>query len=895
MRTYISLFILLLYSLHTNATEVTLSEARATANKLIVKKWKNENKDIFIINENIKSINTKAVFYIFNLNRNNGFVIVSAESTTAEILAYSFEGNYNTNNIPDALSDLLTQYAEEIQFVRDNYIQDKSEIKTKTKNTNFITPLLSSKWDQSCYYNDSCPSAPSAGAYYCNHVPAGCVAICLAQIIKYHQYPQIGQGTNSYYSPYYGTLQANFANTNYNYSNMPDVLFASNTSVSQLVYHCGIAVNMDYKPLYSGAGINEARNALVNYFKYATSTQIVYKSSFTDVAWKTLIKSELDSARPVFYSGYNQNNNGGHAFICDGYQANDFFHINWGWGGQFDGYFLLSALNPGSNNFSYNHSAIIGIKPQNIAPVAHFTANQTTINKGGSVNFTDLSSGNPSSWNWTFAGGNPGTSNQKNPQNITYNLSGIYPVSLSVTNLNGSNNLTKTTYITVAPIAGFTSNKTQIAVGESISFYDNSIVISQPTSRLWTFEGGNPSASTLANPANISYMQPGTYKVSLTINTAEGNHTITKNNFITVYSNCIYQFKDSIPKYFINPQNAANFQINQEDFDSLTPYYAGHSTKWNVFNKVNSPGDTNFFYGATSFFTTAGQANNWLEFGPLTIPQNGAVLKWDHLYYLNTKRDGYEVLISTTGISRDYYTSPPLFSRTDNDPLTNNDTIWVNQEVKIDKNIYGGQQIYIAFHHFANNKYYLFLDNLKLLSCSGLPVNADFASDSTNINQGSSVNFYDNSNGNPISWKWTFYGGSPQTSDLQNPTAITYNSPGNHTVKLVVNNGEQTDSISKTNFIFVNNTGIFANEILKKIQLFPNPFQNQITLKLSENYKKNLNISIYDLLGNRLKFLKFPDEINSVSVSMSEFSKGIYFIEISDNESSVFKKIIKSQ
>ena len=893
--TFIFIFILL-NSLESK--EVPIEKARKSAQIYFYERWKSNKLPFNIINEEVIYSNSKPTLYIFNLVENKGFIIISAEDSMPELLGYSLEGSYNESSIPDAFKDLLNQYSDEIQNKRNNNCYKNEDLfQNNYKSTNFITPLITTKWDQSCFYNDSCPTAPTAGAYYCQHVPAGCVAICLSQIIKHHQFPLVGNGFNSYYTPYYGTLHANFGNTNYNYNLMTDVLFSSNQSVAQLIYHCGVAVNMDYKPQYSGAGIVEARNALVNYFNYASSTQIVQRSAYSDGSWKALIKSELDSARPVFYSGYNQNNNGGHAFICDGYQAKDFFHINWGWGGQYDGYFLLSVLNPNSNNFSYNQSAIVGIKPQNNFPIAHFTANQTLINSGGAINFTDISTGNPTNWSWNFTGGNPSSSNLKNPQNIIYSTPGIYPVSLTVGNAMGNNNLIKSSYIIVAPIADFYASKTVISTAETINFTDNSTVISPPTSRFWVFTGGNPSTSNQANPSNISYSQPGTYKVSLTINTAEGNHTINKSNYITVYANCTYQFKDSIPNYYINPANASAFQINQEDFDSLLPYYSGlgHSTKWNVFNKINSPGDTNFFYGATSFFTQTGQANNWLEFGPLTIPQNGAVIKWEHLYYLNTKRDGYEVLLSTSGITRDYYTAPPIFSRADNDPLTNNDTMWTSQEVNIDGSIYGGQQIYIAFHHFANNKYYIFLDNIKLVFCSGLPVHADFTADSTNINLGASVDFSDISTGNPISWKWTFYDGNPLTSTLQNPIGITYNTQGYHSVKLVVNNGEQSDSITKTNFIFSDNTGIFANEIFNNIQIYPNPVTDYLTVKIPANNKTILNIKIYNMIGNEIKELNFSESENSVLISMSEFPIGIYIIEVKTNRDSIYKKIIKTE
>jgi PKD repeat protein len=474
-------------------------------------------------------------------------------------------------------------------------------------------------------------------------------------------------------------------------------------------------------------------------------------------------------------------------------------------------------------------------------------------------------------------------------------MSGIYPVTLTTSNSNGSNTLTKTDYITVAPIADFKANKTVISSGESINFMDISTVISQPTSYLWSFIGGNPSTSVLANPNNIYYSQPGTYNVCLTITTAAGNQIICKNNYITVYANCTYQLKDSVPQYYINQANAANFQIKQEDFDSLVPYYAGHSTKWNIFNKINSPGDTNFFYGATSFFTQTGQANNWLEFGPITIPTNGAILKWDHLYYLNTKRDAYEVLLSTSGLTKDYYTAPPIFSRADNDPQTNNDTLWKTQEVTIDGTIYGGQQIYVAFHHFANNKYYLFLDNIKVISCSGLPINANFSADSTTINTGNSVDFFDGSTGNPTSWKWTFYGGNPSTSTLQNPTGITYNTYGYHNVKLVVNNGFETDSIIKTNFIFSNNTGIFADEKQQELFVYPNPAYDYINIVLNNNNELGMNIKILDLLGNTLLINNIKKQENQIKIPLQTLKKGVYFIELKTKEKTLFKKFIKSE
>ena len=884
-------FIFLLLLKLVNCEIINIETQKKAAEKVLKNNTKIYPKSAEIQNEIVVFSESKPSLYIFNLKNNKGFLIYSAESSTRDLIAYSFSGTYNPDNVPEELKILLEQYIKEIDFIRNSdnkYISKKAYL--KTKNITGINPLISTLWDQSCFYNDSCPVAINSGAYYCQHVPAGCVAVAISQIIRFHQYPISGIGSKTYYSPYYGMLSVDFSSSTYNYSVMPDILYSENPSVAKLIYHCGVAVNTDFRPYYSGANISDARNALVNYFNYSNSAQIVQKQNYNDLSWKSLIKSELDSARPVFYSGNGPNNNNGHAFICDGYTSNDFFHINWGWGGLYNGYFQLSLLNPGSNNFSYNQSAIIGIKPLNNYPVSHFTSDKSIVSCGESVNFTDLSSGYPNSWSWNFAGGNPANSNQQHPVNILYENPGTYPVSLTVVNNMGTSSLCKTSYITVAPFADFNSDKNVIATGENINFTNQSITISPPTNVQWLFTGGNPNSSSLLNPTNISYFQPGTYDVTLTINTPEGNHSVTKSNYITVYSSCNKLFKDSIPKYFINTFDADSFQIFQEDFDSLTPYYTGHSTKWNIYNKVIAPGDTNFFYGATSFFTQGGQADNWLEIGPISVPLKGAVFKWEHLYYLNTKRDGYEVLLSTTGLKRESYTAPPVFSRFDNDPLTEYDTVWTHQQVEINGGIYGGKKIYIAFHHFANNKYYLFLDNLQMVNCSVLPVNAEFTSDSTHIQTGNLVNFTDQSSGNPILWKWNFYGGNPSYSDIKNPQGITYSTSGSYDVKLLVFNGEQTDSIIKQNYIVVGNTGISINTYKEDYQVFPNPVKDFLFIrKLNSN--SEMNITIYNTLGIIIKNIVTTESFKKIN--LNDLNEGFYIVEVKSLKETFYKKILK--
>jgi PKD repeat protein len=191
-------------------------------------------------------------------------------------------------------------------------------------------------------------------------------------------------------------------------------------------------------------------------------------------------------------------------------------------------------------------------------PAANFTANVTTINVGGSVNFTDLSTNSPTSWAWTFEGGTPGTSTQQNPSNITYNTAGTFDVTLMVSNQYGSDTEIKLNYITVQvippPQAAFTANVTNIYVGETVTFTNQST--GNPTAWAWTFEGGTPGTSNQQNPAAVTYNTVGIYDVSLMVSNANGSTTANKIDYITVSANS--GFNLVITEIMYNPPEAGD-------------------------------------------------------------------------------------------------------------------------------------------------------------------------------------------------------------------------------------------------------------------------------------------------------------------------------------------------
>lgn len=308
-------------------------------------------------------------YYTFNFEP-SGFVIVAADDAAIPILGYSDEGNMEGEITNPATKEWLDSYSREIYKIISNNLSNEETLKKwnavfedkSVEITQDVQPLLTTTWDQGCYYNALCPYDGSA-ASTCYHVYTGCVATAMSQIMKYHNYPPQGVGYHSYIDPTYGFQSADFGNTTYNWSSMPNNVTGSNTAVATLMYHSGVSVNMQYSTSGSGAFSNDVPYALMNYFNYHPGVIIQYKSNFTNVEdFKALIRTDLDQQLPVYYSGSNPTE--GHAFVCDGYRLSDgTFHFNWGWSGADDGWYAIGALNPGGNSFNDDNAIVIHIKP----------------------------------------------------------------------------------------------------------------------------------------------------------------------------------------------------------------------------------------------------------------------------------------------------------------------------------------------------------------------------------------------------------------------------------------------------------------------------------------------------------------------------------------------------
>lgn len=316
--------------------------------------------------------------YVFNYDQ--GFVVVAADDRAHPILGYTEGQPFDIEQAPEGLQYYLRFYARQIQYAIDNdlpldmeiaeqwYLLEKEGVIMKTRSNRAVNPLLSTVWDQGWPYNYY---APACNSYWTNnHCYAGCVACSMSQVMKFWNWPETGVGEHTYStSTYGGTLSANFGATTYNWSMMPVQLGnqanAAAQAVALLMYHCGVAVDMDYDPNGSGAHTEDVPPALINYFRYGSCTYVDNRDLYSRTEWEDMLIESLDRGIPMIYAGADSD--GGHAFNCDGYNDQRYFHFNWGWSGSYNqNYYQIDALNTGNGSFNISQRAVFNIIPDYI-------------------------------------------------------------------------------------------------------------------------------------------------------------------------------------------------------------------------------------------------------------------------------------------------------------------------------------------------------------------------------------------------------------------------------------------------------------------------------------------------------------------------------------------------
>ncbi len=311
------------------------------------------------------------LYYIFNMSA-GGFVVISAFDATPPVLCYTFSGKYEPGNQNENFKAWMEQYQRQIIFAINSKAAPGAESSARWKylletpmasivpfSGREVLPMLATTWDQGTYYNEQCPADPAGVSGHC---VTGCVATAMGQLLNYFRWPESGTGSYSYECPPYGTLSVDFDTANYQYDLMVPTAEHSNTEVAELIYHLGVSVDMVYGPISSGMYNHKAAYSLKTYFKYSPETQYIFRDT-TSLDWDSLLVSHLDRKIPLYYAGWSVPDTMGHAFICDGYQGEDFYHFNWGWSGSYDGYFYTDNLTPGGNNFNLAQELIINAVP----------------------------------------------------------------------------------------------------------------------------------------------------------------------------------------------------------------------------------------------------------------------------------------------------------------------------------------------------------------------------------------------------------------------------------------------------------------------------------------------------------------------------------------------------
>ena len=302
-------------------------------------------------------------FYVYNLAK-GGFVIVSADDCVEQVLGYSENGNFDIVTAPENMLSMLEGYKQEINYAIAHSVIGATAVPDAPEKSmpdrNAVLPLLTTKWNQNSPYNDRCPLYDDE-----QRCMVGCTATAMAQIMNYFEWPTTGTGAKSYNSRINGksvTISVDFSTVAFDWGNMLDVYDSSATdaqcdAVATLMYCAGVGANMSYGLTMSRAYITDAYEAFVSYFDYDKTLKYTHRYYYSPSEWNDLVYNEVANGRPVLYAGYNSSI--GHAFVCDGYSSDNFFHINWGWGGMSDGYFKLSVLNPdgqgiGGSDAGYN-------------------------------------------------------------------------------------------------------------------------------------------------------------------------------------------------------------------------------------------------------------------------------------------------------------------------------------------------------------------------------------------------------------------------------------------------------------------------------------------------------------------------------------------------------------
>lgn len=382
---FLCLCVCLLAALCIYAEPITREQARSKAESYLKKVNRASRKLSPVVNSRklaprkSVSVSTNEAYYVFNRGEAEGYVIVAGDDRIDGVLGYTDEGDFDYANLPSNMRYWLDDYASYIAYLQDN----PSYARRKVPTHKAISYMMTTKWNQGDPYNQQCPMYFDLGRSV-----TGCVATAMAQVLYFQRaksvtetqadMPAYSAWAEKPYNGQYLQVEGIPAGSPIDWDNMLDTYGGSatqkqKTAVANLMHYCGVSVQMGYTNSSSGAQSYMVADAMKKYFGYGESVQYIQQYSYSEDEWDNKIYNELANGRVVYLSGANSE--GGHAFVTDGYDGNQCYHINWGWGGSADGYFLLSSLNPSvqgiggtsgdAGGYNQYRDAVIGCEPDN--------------------------------------------------------------------------------------------------------------------------------------------------------------------------------------------------------------------------------------------------------------------------------------------------------------------------------------------------------------------------------------------------------------------------------------------------------------------------------------------------------------------------------------------------
>ncbi|MCL2168049.1 MAG: C10 family peptidase [Lentimicrobiaceae bacterium] len=646
--------------------------------------------------QNQNSLESQVVYYVFNVGE-QGFIIISGDDIAYPVLGYSTQGKYEPDNLPSNfqiwMQDIFNTIVEgisnnlssnnQIQEEWDAYLNRDADYFLKTRAEKAVNPLIQTTWNQSYPYWNQCPIYSGSNCY------TGCVATAMAQLMKYHNHPATGTGSSSaYYTSSLGIYIPSVSyNVNYNFNNMGGATPTTSdaiTNVARLMYHCGVSVQMNYTPTGSGAYSEDVGEAITNHFSYDKAIRFEERNFYKDAEWVNLLKQELDVSRPMYYSGRDDDNNG-HAFICDGYNDQNLFHFNWGWGGSNNGYFSVTPMP--SSYYPLFNAIYTGWKPNAggtytyqiyllsgtnltatksvVEPLENFTASARFYNAGL----------------WTFPGGTYAIGLFNNAGNLVevignYSSSTELPPAYSFNSPFTINCQVPATvpagnYIIKAMTKATGSSNWVIAKGTNID--------QLPLQVLGDVEPC-PTVSNLlvnytgdCNKAVISWNAP-----------AKGSRAVILN------------------ETFPNGTLPTGWNTLDADGDGYTWQFTIRSNDGvgGTCPPIPSEGRTDAYsINSASYYNCVGSLspNNWLITPQLQLVSNSQLTYWVRAIDEDYASDHYGVYISTTG------TNPNNFSLLYEETLTSANVSWTQRTLNIPQT----GNCYIAFRHFNSHDVYV--------------------------------------------------------------------------------------------------------------------------------------------------------------------------------------------